>query len=111
MLQNKNIIVAIGQATWRVSIEDSHSSKLCVDGDVSRGCTWCGKHEICLSNELTRLTFRRVCAHELTHAILFSTQACLLETYTEEQLCDFMALYGGEVVNLADKLEEWAFRE
>ena len=51
MLQNKNITVAIGQSTWRVSIEDSHSSKLCVDGDVSRGCTWCGKHEICLSNE------------------------------------------------------------
>lgn len=111
MLQNKNTTLVIGQSTWKVSIENSHSSELCVDGNVSRGCTWCGKHEIYLSNELTPITFRRVCIHELVHAILFSTQACLLETYTEEQLCDFMALYGDEVIYLADQLEEWAFRE
>lgn len=32
MLQNKDITVAIGQATWRVSIEDSHSSNCVLMG-------------------------------------------------------------------------------
>ena len=55
--------------------------------------------DISISNKIKTLK------HELSHALLY--EYCLSDgAYTEEQLCDFMALYGSEVERLTSKYLE-----
>ena len=78
---------------------------------MCRGCTWSGKQIIYLSNELNGSTALRVITHELVHATLAATQMSIPEVFNEEQLADFFALYGAQIIGAANELERWALRD
>lgn len=100
MMKNKERVLFLVGERWIINIVDSN---LICDGNVSRGCTWPGKHAIYLSNELDERTFRRV----LTHAFLFATQIEELETFTEEQVCELVAIWGPEIIKTTNMLLNW----
>lgn len=108
-MKNKSAFVQINKQIWKIHIVDSHHSGLVLGNDVCRGCTWNGKQTIYFSNELTKVNALRVIIHELTHATLSATQMSIPEEFTEEQLADFFALYGEQIIEAAKKLERWAF--
>ena len=55
--------------------------------------------DISISNKIKTLK------HELSHALLY--EYCLSnDSYTEEQLCDFVSVYGSEVERLTSKYLE-----
>lgn len=107
MMKNKERDLFLAGERWTISIVDSHDSNLVCEGDVSRGCTWPGKHAIYLSNELDERTFRRVLTHELTHAFLFATQIEEFETFNEEQVCELVAIWGPEIIKTTNMLLNW----
>ena len=108
-MKNKSTFVNINKQIWKIHIVDSHNSGLVVGSDVCRGCTWNGKQTIYLSNELTRVNALRVIIHEMVHATLSATQMSVPEEFNEEQLADFFALYGEQIVETSKEIERWAF--
>lgn len=73
------------------------------DGSVTVGCTDSDTLTIYLSNMLSGEFLRKVLCHEVCHAFIFSTGIELLPD-EEERLCDFIATYGIEVIELAEMM-------
>ena len=95
------MLIEIAGQQWSVEKIDAHQPGLTVDGTACRGATWCGQAKIYLSNELKGDQVMRVILHELTHAYICSTQAINTESWTEEDVCDLVAIYGNDIVVLA----------
>lgn len=93
--------ITINGTRWTVFKTDSHSPGLIVDGDTCRGACWCGNLTIVLSNELTRATAVRTIRHELTHAWIWTTQAVIPETWSEEDVCELIAIYAQDIAKVA----------
>lgn len=110
-MKNKSRQLSLNKQKWVVKIVDSHHEGLVVDTSVCRGCTWCGKQTIYLSNELDESNALRVITHELVHATLAATQMSIPEEFSEEQVADFFALYGAQIIGVANELERWALRD
>lgn len=110
-MQNKMRQLELNRQKWMVKIVDSHHEGLVIGTEVCRGCTWTGKQIIYLSNELNELTASRVIVHELVHAALAATQMHVPEELNEEQVADFFALYGAQIVSIANELERWALSD
>ena len=98
--------VSIGNQSWVVEKVPAHDPTLMVDGTECFGTTWIGHLRICVSAELKEDAARRTLRHELCHAFIWSTQAVRPESWAEEALCDFMAMYGPQITRAADKLFE-----
>ena len=94
----------INGLVWDISIVSGASAELLADNVTCRGTTWCGHQKICLSADLTALTARRVIAHELTHAFLWSTQMRIPETFSEEEVCEFVACWGYEIQAVTEEV-------
>lgn len=107
-MKNKIRQLNLNGQKWMVKIVDSHHEGLVVGTEVCRGCTWSGKQIIYLSNELNESTALRVITHELVHATLVATQMSIPEAFNEEQVADFFALYGAQIIGAANELERWA---
>lgn len=110
-MQNKMRQLNLNKQKWMVKIVNSHHEGLVVGTEVCRGCTWSGKQIIYLSNELDESTALRVIIHELVHATLAATQMSIPEALNEEQVADFFALYGAQIIGVANELEGWALRD
>lgn len=103
--------LGIVNQAWEVQLSDPHSPELLVDGIACRGATWCGHQKIYLSKELTRETAKRTIVHELTHACLWSTQAQLQASYSEEYICEFMAIWATPILDTAKEVLDTLFPE
>lgn len=86
---------------WDISIVPPTSPELYVDGNTCRGTTWFGQQQIFLSADLNADSAKVVIIHELTHAFLWSTQMRIPDTFTEEEICDFVARWGSEIISTA----------
>lgn len=98
--------ISINGRRWMVYKTDSHSPGLIVDGDACRGACWCGDLTIFLSNELTRATAGRTIRHELAHAWIYATQAAIPETWSEEDVCELIAIYAQDIAEVAQYVLE-----
>lgn len=96
--------IKIAEQIWEVFTADAHDPELIADGRACLGTTWCGHFKIYLSKELFGSRLLRTIRHELTHAFIFSTQCEVPEAFNEEQICEFVAIYGKEIIEMSDKL-------
>jgi len=96
--------IHINHMLWEVNIVPTTDPELMVDGEMCRGTTWYGKQQIFLADALNGNTALRVIIHELTHAHLFSTQMRLPDTFTEEEVCEFVACWGAEIIRVATEV-------
>lgn len=99
MIQKK-----INDLVWEIAIAPSTNPELIVDGTARAGATWLMQQKIYLSEELNKNTARSIIAHELTHAFIYSTQIKEEESYTEEELCEFVAKWGDKIFALTDEI-------
>lgn len=103
--------ISIYDSKWTVEVVDAHAPELFVNDVYCRGATWCSQQRICISKELSERIVYRVLVHELTHAWIWTTQAIMPETYTEEQICDFVAMYARDIVKMAESIIKELFHE
>lgn len=96
-------LTLLGQK-WEVFTADAHDPELIADGCSCTGTTWCGHFKIFLSNELKGSRLLRTIRHELTHAVIYSSQCEVPENFSEEQICEFVAIYGSHIIKGADKI-------
>lgn len=96
--------IKIGNLEWTVLRAAAHEPVLVVDGLECTGTTWLGKAEIYIDETLQGSRAMRTLVHELCHAYIFSTQAIRPETWDEEAICDFVAVYALEITKLASEV-------
>lgn len=89
---------------WQVELADAHSPNLMVNSEPCRGTTWCGHQRIYISNELSVDCAMRVIRHEVTHAYIWSTQMVLPETFDEEWICNFISMWGPQILGASDQI-------
>lgn len=103
--------LGISNAPWEIYEVESSNSLLLVDGKRCRGATHYYMNKIVLDKDMSLSDKESCLRHELTHAILYLTQAIVPEDdkYTEEQLCEFVGIYGGYINSIVDiySKSEW----
>lgn len=90
--------------TWSITFVDPDCERLITDGTPSWGVMYGAEHEIYIDKSLDTQTKYKTLIHELTHAFIFDTQAKEDDLYTEEELCNFVSLYGYLIVDLAEEI-------
>lgn len=83
-------------------VEPTHSMLIVGDRRCA-GTTHYHHQEIYLSSELMPDTKCSTLRHELTHAFLAETQIESRDKFNEEMLCEFVAMYGKKICDIADK--------
>lgn len=87
---------------WDIYEVPGTDANLYVDGKQCRGVTRYFNREICINKDLLPCDKRQVLIHELTHAFIYDTQIETRDDYTEEHLCDFMAMYADDIIAAVD---------
>ena len=101
--------VEINNLIWEISIVPNTNPELIINGYAAAGTTWHMTQKIYLSADLTKDTVRSVISHELAHAFLCSTQIrptkeAEEEHYSEEEMCNFVSMWGEQIFTLTDKI-------
>ena len=96
---------------WQVELADAHSPELTVDNAPCRGATWYGQQRIYISNELSPECALRVIRHEVTHAYIWGTQLSRPQTYDEEYICDFFAMWAPQILDASTAIYKVLYPE
>lgn len=93
---------------WTIETASDQSEKLLLDGSPCLAQVFLRTRSIYVNDLLlddpTELYF--TIAHELTHATLHAYVIDKKQFRDEEYICEFTAIYGAEIVELAKKLTE-----
>lgn len=87
---------------WNLEITDD-AKKLLVNNKKCGGSIVYKERTIYIDSSLTN-DFQRVLMHELTHAILYETQLQLSDSYSEEDMCEFVGKYGKLICDIYDEI-------
>ena len=93
----------IKDSFWKVILTKDKKA-LRVNGKVCAGATHYKEQAIYIDKGLKLSQTIRVLIHELTHVVIYKTQVNPSELYTEEDVCEVMALYGGYIISKAQEI-------
>lgn len=99
--------VTINGIPWTVERVSPNNPALVDEGEESQhrlGVTWYITKNIYVSDELDAESAKVTLMHELTHAYVYCTQVQGLSELDEEDLCNFVGMYGERIVNLASEI-------
>ena len=98
-----NGLCIINNTEWKIFFVETNNSMLLCNGQRVCGSCHFFHQEIYIDKSLSNeKTYKTIC-HELTHAFLYETQIKEHETFDEEMICEFMAIYGKLIVDITDK--------
>ena len=91
----------------------SNKKDLLVKGKQCRASISYGQKIIWLDEKLktSQDNLRRAITHEITHAFIYETKFTQAETYTEEDLCDFVAIYAKPIIRATERAIKGLLRE
>lgn len=89
--------------TWNISLTDI-TEKLTAGGELCSGTIHYSTQEIFIDKNLRPIDLAKTIRHELTHAVIYETQITTGITYTEEDMCEFLAKYGEIITSLANNI-------
>lgn len=72
-------------------------------GNLCFGLTNYLSHKIFLLKDVSKARLKATLIHELTHAFIEAYGFVYNETLNNEQVCEFVALYGADIIKIADK--------
>ena len=93
--------VKINNLTWTIHEVDTRNAELVVNGAQCFGVCKHYTQEIIIDESLKDDAKLQVLKHELTHAFVRCHLLDYKESYTEEDLCEFVALYAEQINNIA----------
>ena len=97
-----NNTFTINNVNWKIRFVDKNSDVLYrPDGSLTLGVTDRTSKTVYISNRLNGALLKKVVTHEICHCCIFS-YGIYLTLEQEEYLCDFVAKYADEIVNLAN---------
>lgn len=103
-MKRSEIRVKINSSNWNIVLTDNKQDLIDRDGHLCKGTTSYKKSTIYISNEVSRENLAHLLRHELTHVYLYETQIRLTDNYSEEDMCEFIAIYGKRIIKKADTI-------
>lgn len=98
------IIFVINQISWQVQIVPPTYPALLMNYDrFTLGCCDNNIKTIFIADGLDEVKFRKVLAHEIIHAAMYSYNILLTEDQ-EELLADIFSTYGDEIIAITNKV-------
>jgi hypothetical protein len=85
-----------------IEVEPTHSMLLIGEKRCAGTCHY-HHQEIYLSNAMKQDSKYATLCHELSHAFLVETQLEEKESFSEENLCEFVGMYGKKICAIADE--------
>lgn len=93
--------ININGLNWTIEEVETRSAELIVNGNQCFGvCQYLNQRillDITLKNDKKLQTLK----HELTHAFLYCHLINMKESYTEEEVCEFVAMYSQAINEIA----------
>lgn len=97
-------MIKINGVRWRaLSVSPTHPSLYIGEGEYALGMCNNSTKTIYINRDLNNHYYKKVLAHELTHAAMFSYNV-YLDYYQEEIVADIIATYGQEIVEMTNVL-------
>lgn len=93
----------VNNAVWHLVFTDD-DAKLLVNNESKKGVIVYKTATIFIDTRVSLENQLYVLVHELTHLFLYETQIELRSTFTEEQVCEFVAMYSDTINKLAKRL-------
>lgn len=93
--------ININGLKWTIEEVETRSSELIVNGVSCFGVCKFLTQEILIDNSLKEDKQFQTLKHELTHAFLYCHLLDKKDNYTEEELCEFVAMYSEPIINIA----------
>lgn len=93
----------INNIEWQIFELDGLDTRLSANGEYCSGVCAFDKKAIYLHKDTTKTYKYKILLHELSHAFI---NDCLLskpKKFTEEEVCEFTALYSQTIIELADE--------
>lgn len=99
----------INDITWTFELVKGTNSNLLFDNEFNYGITCYNDAHVYVSKDLPIDLRKRTLLHETVHAILFSYMLRKYESFTEEELADFVAKYFDEIYTITNNIMRgWA---
>ncbi len=99
----KKLTITIKDYEWKILFVKGDNANLDADEDNSVcGITHFNKLTIYINKDIAEDLVLHTITHELTHATLFSYGMGQYESFTEENVCDFMETHAREIISNAD---------
>ena len=93
--------IQINRLNWEIKEVETRSQELVVNGNQCYGTCKYHTQEIFLDATLKGDKKYQVLKHELTHAFIFCYLLEQKKSYSEEDLCEFIALYSEGIIDLS----------
>ena len=93
----------INNTTWKVELTEKDEN-LMVKGKRCKGCIVYKDNTIYIDKNITKDNQLYVLRHEMSHAVIYETQIELKEVYSEECLCEMVAMYGEFIITKAKEI-------
>lgn len=103
-MQKGEIRVKINNSNWKIKITDNKEELRDKEGHICKGTTCYRDSTVYIDNTVSRENLAHILRHELSHIYLYETQIRLKDLYTEEDICEFTAIYGRRIVNKVDNI-------
>lgn len=88
----------INNTEWTIKEVESLDSNLFLDNKICFGVCNHAYHTIYIDKNLNRSSKFNTLVHELTHAYIYSYLLSKPESYTEEELCQFVSHYAARIL-------------
>lgn len=95
------MVVTINNLVWTIHEVETRSAELIVNGNQCFGVCKHYTQEIILDESLKDDAKMQTLRHELTHAFIRCYMIEYKEHYTEEDVCEFVALYAEHINKIA----------
>lgn len=96
--------IKILQQKWKIKEVKKRHKKLFIEtGEQCAGTCFFNEKTIYICKILNSQDKRSTLKHELAHAFLWETQIQKPKEFTEEMVCEFMAIYSDIIVSITNK--------
>ena len=89
-------MIKIFNTCWNIVLTED-KKQLLLNGTLCKGVVNYKDITIFIDKSITSSQLERLIPHELAHIVIYVTQFQRKDIFTEEDLCDFMALYGSYI--------------
>ena len=95
--------VKIVDQTYTIEEVNSLDARLMLNGKQCYGVVQYGLQHIIIDQSPLLSSKIETLRHELCHAFIRETQLSIRDTYTEEEVCEMVGIYGPQIIRMADK--------
>lgn len=101
--------IRVNGSTWRIVLTDDKNNLRDNIGHICKGITSYKNSTVYIDIDISRDNMIHIIRHELSHIYLYETQikSSLLKDdiiYSEEDLCEFLAIYGSRIINKSNNI-------